>query len=127
VLADAVQERIGSPVPPPGIPGPFGLGVDGVLETTLAAAGLEQVRVQEVGVPTHDAHFDAYWKLRTDLAGPLKKLLDTLSAQDLASIRQTVLAGLSRYQTTDGLRIPGLAYIGSARRPGAADQASRDG
>ena len=122
VLADAVQQHTGTPVPPPGIPGPFSLGADGALETTLTAAGLEQVSVQQVDVPTHDASFDDYWQLRTDLAGPLKKRLAALPAQDLTAIRETVRARLSRYQTSDGLRIPGLAYVGSARRPATAHQ-----
>ena len=117
VLADAVQERIGSPVPPPGVPGPFSLGAGGALESTLAAAGLEQVRVEEVAVPTHDASFEDYWTLRTDLAGPLKRLLDGLSAQDRAAVQQTVRERLSRYETASGLEIPGLAFLGCARRP----------
>lgn len=116
VLADAVQQHTGAPVPPPGTPGPFSLGAEGALKATLTAAGLEQISVQQVDVPTHDASFDDYWQLRTDLAGPLKKRLAALSTQDLAVIRETVHAGLSRYQTPDGLRIPGIAYVGTARR-----------
>jgi SAM-dependent methyltransferase len=119
VLADAVQEHTGMPVPPTGTPGPFSLGADGALESTLTAAGLEHVSVQPVHVPTHDASFDDYWQLRTDLAGPLKQRLAALSAQDLIAIRETVRDRLSRYQTSDGLKIPGLAYVGSARRPAA--------
>jgi SAM-dependent methyltransferase len=118
VLADAVQEHTGSPVPPPSMPGPFSLGAEGALESLLTEAGLEGVRVEEVCVPTHDASFEDYWHLRTDLAGPLKRLLASLPPQDLMSIRETVQARLSRYHTSDGLRIPGVAYIGSAHRPG---------
>jgi ubiquinone/menaquinone biosynthesis C-methylase UbiE len=117
VLADAVQDRTGVPVPPPGTPGPFSLGADGALEATLTAAGLDRVTVQQVDVPTHDASFDDYWQLRTDLAGPLKMRLAALSAEDLDGVRETVRADLARYQGADGLRIPGMAYLGSARRP----------
>ena len=116
VLADAVQEHTGSPVPPPGVPGPFSLGADGALASTLAGAGLEQVVVEEVAVPTHDASFEDYWQLRTDLAGPLKRLLEGLPPQDRAAIQQTVRTRLSPYQTSEGLEIPGLAYIGFASR-----------
>ena len=119
VLADAVHQHTGTPVPPPGTPGPFSLGADGALETTLTAAGLEQVSVQPVDVPTDDASFDDYWQLRTDLAGPLKKRLAALPAEDLTAIKETVRERLSRYQTSEGLRIPGLAYVGSARRSAA--------
>jgi SAM-dependent methyltransferase len=118
VLADAVQQHTGTSVPPPGTPGPFSLGADGALEATLTAAGLEQVNVRQVDVPTHDASFDDYWQLRTDLAGPLKKRLAALPAQDLTAIQETVRENLSQYQTSDGLRIPGLAYVGSGHRSG---------
>ncbi|MFN3602881.1 MAG: methyltransferase domain-containing protein [Dietzia sp.] len=117
VLADAVQQHTGVPVPPPGTPGPFSLGADGALEAALTAAGLEQISVQEVDVPTHDDSFDEYWALRTDLAGPLKKRLASLSAEDRGAIRETVRSGLAQYQTSDGLRIPGTSYVGTARRP----------
>ena len=116
VLANAVQEQTGTSVPPPGTPGPFSLGADGALEKTLIAAGLEQIVVQPVDVPTHDASFEDYWQLRIDLAGPLKQRLAALPPQDLIAIREKVREGLSRYQTADGLRVPGLAYVGSARR-----------
>ena len=116
VLADAVHQHTGTPVPPTGTPGPFSLGADGALETTLTAAGLEQVSLQSVDIPTHDASFDDYWQLRTDLAGPLKQRLAVLPVHDLIAIREMVRERLSRYQTSDGLRVPGLAYVGSARR-----------
>ncbi len=116
VLADAVQLHTGSPVPPPGMPGPFSLGADGALEATLTAAGLEQVSVQPIDVPTHDASFEDYWQLRIDLAGPLKQRLAVLPAPDLIAIREMVREGLSRYQGADELTIPGLAYVASARR-----------
>lgn len=119
VLADAVQQHTGTPVPPPGTPGPFSLGSDGALEMTLTTAGFEQISVQRMDVPTDDASFDDYWNLRTDLAGPLKKRLAALPPEDLTAIRETVRARLSRYQTSDGLRIPGVALLASARRPAA--------
>jgi SAM-dependent methyltransferase len=121
VLADAIQEQTGAPVPPPGLPGPFSLGDHGQLERTLAGAGLERVQVGEVAVPTHDASFEAYWQLRVELAGPLKRVLAGLPTEDLASIRETVRENVARYVTADGvLTIPGLAYVGSAYRSAAA-------
>ncbi len=122
VLADAVQEHTGTSVPPPGTPGPFSLGAEGALEATLTAAGLEQVSVQPIDVPTLDASFDDYWQLRIDLAGPLKQRLAVLPARDMMAIREMVRERLSRYQTADGLRVPGLAYVGSSRRSATANR-----
>ena len=118
ILADAIEEHTGLPVPPPGVPGPFSLGAEGALETTLIGAGFEQVRIEEVPLPTHDASFEEYWQLRVDLAGPLKRVLAGLPAEDLKMIRETVRERLSRYRRPDGsLEIPGVAYVGSGRRP----------
>jgi len=123
ILADAIQEHTGLPVPPPGVPGPFSLGAHGVLEHTLAGAGLEQVRIEDVAVPTHDNSFEEYWQLRTALAGPMKKVLAGLPTETLDAIRETVRQRLSPYSSvSDGLTIPGLAYVGSGRRPTATDR-----
>ncbi len=116
VLADVVHEHTGLAVPPPGTPGPFSLGAEGALEEVLTGAGLVDVDVQEVQLPTHDASFEDYWQLRTDLAGPLKRRLAALEGHGLEAVRDAVRERLAAYLTPDGLRIPGLARIGSARR-----------
>jgi ubiquinone/menaquinone biosynthesis C-methylase UbiE len=122
ILADAIQERTGLPVPPPGVPGPFSLGAEGALECTLVGADLGQVRIEEVAVPTQDASFEDFWQLRTDLAGPLRRVLAGLPSEDLAMIRETVRKRLSQYQGEDGvLTVPGLAYVGSGCRPRGSD------
>ncbi|MHA6525978.1 class I SAM-dependent methyltransferase [Tessaracoccus sp. G1721] len=117
VLADAVQEHTGTPVPPPGVPGPFSLGREGALAGLLAGAGFEEIGVDAVESPTHDDSFEDYWQLRTALAGPLKSRLDALPPDRLAAVKETVREGVSRYRHVDGLTIPGLAYVASARRP----------
>ena len=117
VLADAVQEHLGAPVPPPGVPGPFSLGDPGALAAVLTGAGLERVRVVDLPLPTHDASFEDYWRLRTELAGPLRTLLAGLTPAQLAATRQTVERRLGRYLTTAGLTVPGLVHLATARRP----------
>lgn len=117
VLTDAVQQQTGARVPPPGVPGPFSLSAEGALAAVLAVAGLEQIQVHEVPVPTHDASFEDYWQLRTALAGPLKGLIDALPPEQHAALKETVRARLTPYQSTDGLTIPGLVNLATARRP----------
>lgn len=116
-LTDAVQQQTGRPVPPPGVPGPFSLSADGALAAVLSGAGLEQIRVREVPVPTHDGSFEDYWDLRTALAGPLKGLIDALAPEQHAALKETVRARLTPYQDGDGLTIPGLVNLATARRP----------
>lgn len=119
VLTDAIQEHIGTPVPPPGVPGPFSLAADGALAGVLAAAGFEQIRVEEIDVPTHDASFEDYWRLRTALAGPLKGLIHALPPEPRAALKATVGSRLAPYQGPGGLTIPGLAYLATAQTPAA--------
>ena len=119
VLTDAVQEHTGAPVPPPGIPGPFSLSADGALANVLAAAGFQQIRIEEIDVPTHDASFEDYWHLRTALAGPLKGLIQGLAPVQQAALKETAHARLAPYQSPNGLTIPGLAYLATAHAPAA--------
>ena len=119
VLTDAIQEHTGTPVPPTGVPGPFSLSADGALANVLAAAGFQQIRIEEVDVPTHDASFEDYWQLRTALAGPLKGLIQALAPEQQATLQETVRARLAPYQSPDGLAIPGLAYLATAHAPAA--------
>lgn len=117
VLLDAVQDQTGSPVPPPGTPGPFSLAGDGTLARVLASAGLEEIHVREVPLPTNDPSFEAYWRLRTELAGPLKTLLAALPDHQRDAVKETVRHRLSPYRTPIGLTVPGITYVASARRP----------
>jgi enediyne biosynthesis protein CalE5 len=119
VLADTIQEHTGSPVPPPGVPGPFSLSAEGQLQNALAKAGLEEVLIEEVAVPTEDASFEEYWQVRLQLAGPLKNVLAGLPTEVLGAIRESVRERLSQYLNPDGLTIPGLAYVATARRSAA--------
>ena len=117
VLTDAIQEHTGTPVPPPGVPGPFSLSADGALAGALAAAGFQQIRIEEVEVPTHDSSFEDYWQLRTALAGPLRGLIQALPAEQQGALRETVRARLAPYLGPHGLTIPGLAYLATAHAP----------
>jgi len=51
------------------------------------------------------------------LAGPLNRILEALPPQQQAAIKEPVRVALSAYLTPDGLTVPGLSYVASARRP----------
>ena len=116
VVFDAVGAVLGTPVPPPGIPGPFALEDADRLGRLLDRAGLAGVAVDEVPVPLHDDSFDAWLTRTTALAGPLAKRLAGLP--DPA--RQALLARLQEavrpYHTPTGLHFPGLSLVATGRR-----------
>ncbi len=75
VLADAVQEHTGTPVPPPVSRARSRWAPTAPSRRHWPQRASTRSACEEVDVPTHDASFEDYWQLRTDLAGPLKRRL----------------------------------------------------
>jgi SAM-dependent methyltransferase len=116
LVFDAVGAQTGSPVPPPGVPGPFSLGDVELVGSLLRMAGLRDVRVTELATPLRAASFDE-WRERTSaLAGPLAKVLAGLPEDAIAALRARLHEAVSPYETAAGIEIPGVTLIASARR-----------
>jgi SAM-dependent methyltransferase len=116
LVFDAVSAQIGSPVPPPGVPGPFSLGDCDQLVALLEAAGLSAVRVTELPTPLRAGSFDEWWSRTSALAGPLAKQLAALPEEALAALRARLQEAVLPYMTPAGVEIPGVTLIASARR-----------
>jgi hypothetical protein len=80
-----------------------------------SSAGLCDVRVSEVPVPTAAASFDVWWKRTCDLPGPLTAILAGPEPAVVASIRQRALDATAAYRNGSSTAFPGVALIGSAR------------
>jgi ubiquinone/menaquinone biosynthesis C-methylase UbiE len=116
IVLDAVSAQLGKPVPPPGVPGPFALDDAERLAAILAGAQLQDVGVSELPVPLRAATFDEWWERTCALAGPLARILASLPAQAEEHVRARARAAVAPYETADGLEIPGVTLIASARR-----------
>jgi SAM-dependent methyltransferase len=114
-LLDATSTVLDTPMPPPGIPGPFSLA-DVDLDALLSEAGFVDVLVDEVPVPHRTGSFEEYWGLTTDLAGPLAMILGAFDDDVIGPIRDRTRAALEPYFTADGLEIPGVTRLASGRR-----------
>ena len=117
ILMDSLSAQIGSPVPPPGVPGPFSLPDPAVLEKLLDSAGLVDVNVVELTLPLKAPSFDAWWSWTTALAGPVAKILASLPEPAIRQLQERVRAAASRYETADGLDFPGSTLVATAKRP----------
>jgi SAM-dependent methyltransferase len=71
VVFDSVSAQLGTPMPPPGIPGPFSLDDAGRLAGLLSDAGLAAVDVRELSTPYHAGSVEEWWTRTCALAGPL--------------------------------------------------------
>jgi SAM-dependent methyltransferase len=117
LVFDAVSAQLGTPVPPPGIPGPFALDDPDRLRRLLADADLADVTVTEVPTPLHDASFDAWLTRTSALAGPLANRLAALPEHAREQLRARLQAAVRPYQTPTGLHFPGVSLLAAGRRP----------
>ncbi len=117
VILDAVSAQLGAPVPPPGVPGPFSLADRERLAAILSGAGLTGVTIRELPVPLRAGSFEEWWNRTAALAGPLAKILQSLSAAAVEEIQAHLRDAIRPYQTADGLELPGLTLIATATRP----------
>jgi SAM-dependent methyltransferase len=114
-MLEAVGAQLGGHFPPPGVPGPLSLGEDGMLGSALTEGGFDQVEVTEIEVPWRGASFEEWWTRTKALAGPVAKLLESQPPEAVEAIQAHARDSLSRYETPDGLEIPGVSLIGVAK------------
>ena len=117
IVFDAAGAVLGSPVPPPGIPGPFALEDADRLGRLLNGAGLAEVTVDEVPVPLRDDSFDAWLTRTSALAGPLARRLALLPDPARRELRARLEEAVRPYRTPGGLDFPGVSLVASGRRP----------
>jgi SAM-dependent methyltransferase len=116
LVLDAVAAQLGRPVPPAGVPGPFSLADADQLEALLAAAGLDDVAVEELPVPLRAASFEEWWMRTSALAGPLAAILPSLPAPARNAIEARLRIAIEPYRTEPGLAFPGVSLIAVANR-----------
>ncbi len=117
IVLDSASETLGSPVPPPGVPGPFALEDADRLATLLTEAGLDKVSIYEAPVAAEASDFEDWWSRTSELAGPLTMMLRSLPDDTRASLGDRARSATRPYETGGGLRFPGLTLIATARRP----------
>ena len=116
IVFDAVGAQLGVPVPPPGIPGPFSLDDAAMLAGLFSDAGLVDVHVGELSTPLHAGSFDEWWARTTALAGPLARMLSSLSNDAKQALDARLRSSVSAYVTSTGLQIPGVTLIATGGR-----------
>ncbi len=116
IVMNAVAKQVGHEVPPAGLPGPFALSDEVRLGRLARDAGFTDVRVEQVVVRFHASSFDEWWGLTSALAGPVAMLVAGLSAEARAALLDDLRTAARPYETSDGLDMPGLSLVLTARR-----------
>jgi SAM-dependent methyltransferase len=106
---------------PPGTGGRTGMFAQSdprLIETTLAAAGLDRISVEKITVSLRlGSDIEEATTYLCD-TGPGRAILDTAQAVDRAAAIDAVRAALSEHQHADGVRLNAGVLITTARRPG---------
>jgi SAM-dependent methyltransferase len=116
VVFDVVSEGLGAPVPPPGLPHPFSLEDAPAFAAVLSSAGLADVEVEEVETPYRAGSVEEWWTRTAALAGPLAQRLRALPADATSALLERAKEAVRPFETRDGLELPGVALLGTARR-----------
>jgi ubiquinone/menaquinone biosynthesis C-methylase UbiE len=111
----AVSAEVGSPMPPPGMPGPFALDDAGRLHGLVVDAGFAAVELSELSVPMHDASFDDWWARTSSLAGPISARLAAMPDDARARLHDRLREAVRPYEHATGLTFPGTALVVSGR------------
>lgn len=115
VVMDTVSAEVGSPIPPPGVPGPFALDDADRLKGLVVGAGFAAVELSELSVPLRES-FDEWWERRSSLAGPLSARLAAMSDEEKARLRSRLREAVRPYESSAELEFPGMALVVSGQR-----------
>jgi SAM-dependent methyltransferase len=95
-FATAIADVVGKFVPDlqaadPRAPGAFRLSPPGELATVLRGAGFTDVQIESIPLTIGFESPEAYWELQSQTAAPIKAALATLSADQIAKLRDAVI------------------------------------
>jgi SAM-dependent methyltransferase len=97
-----IRERAQLPAPLPGQPGPFSLGVPGVLEEVFGTAGFSDVQVSAVDAPLRMASAADCVRFERDSFGALHQMLGGLPEGERPAVWDEIAASLAQFETGDG-------------------------
>jgi ubiquinone/menaquinone biosynthesis C-methylase UbiE len=115
LVGGVVQSGHAPPGDPLGPTGPFSLAAPEANRELLEAAGFSDVRVEEIASAFAFDDFDHFWRVQSEVAGPVAVLLASLSGDEVDAIKATVEHLLTPFKSEDGYSLPSLAICVSAR------------
>lgn len=103
-----------SPFAPGGL---FSLATAEPNAAPLRAAGFVDVTAEELNGAMRFASVDEYWDVQTSLAGPVSKLLASLSPDQIGAVRASVEAAVAPFRNASGCDLPYVAMGVTANKP----------
>jgi ubiquinone/menaquinone biosynthesis C-methylase UbiE len=117
LIMRAATEVLGRPVAPPGARGPFSLADRDELSSLLHGAGFAEVRLEEMAAPMRPPSPQDWVNRASSLSGPIAALARAVPGEVMDRIKERAIELATPFISDDGLALPGLAVLASARRP----------
>lgn len=92
--------------PAPGAPTLYAFGPDGILEAAFAHAGLRELSSKRLTGTFRFASPEDYWTTTTEGAGRTGAMLRSLSVEDQAAVKKTVLRRAAKNKVGSGIEVP---------------------
>jgi len=116
VPVSIIRRAAGLGPPLPGQPGPFSLGAPGVLSGALAAAGFEDVQVENVAAPLRLPSAAECVKLERESFGALHQMLAGLAPDAREATWSEIAAALRQFEGSDGFAGPCELVVATATK-----------
>jgi ubiquinone/menaquinone biosynthesis C-methylase UbiE len=113
---DVLSAAFGTPLPPAGVPHPFSLDDTSRLEAMFGVGGLADIVVEPFETPYLATSPGEWWQRTCALAGPVAQKVASQPKNVQRALAERAKDAISVFQTPEGLKIPGLSLIVSARR-----------
>jgi SAM-dependent methyltransferase len=97
------------PMPQPGEPGIFALGSEERIRELVIPAGFGTVPVEAVPVEWRFEDFEAYWSFLQEVAGVVAVVLERLTDDQRAQVRDAIESGSAGFRANGGYTMPGVA------------------
>lgn len=114
--ASIIRRRAQLPPPVPGQPGPFSLGVPGVLEDVFRQAGFADPEVRAVAVPHGAASSAEYVRVAREAFGGFNAMMAHLSPEERESVWNEVEGSMRSFESAGGFEVPGECLVGAATK-----------
>ena len=106
-----IRRHAGLPPPAPGQPGPFSLGVPGVLEEALREGGFEDVQTRLISAPVRMASSAECLRWRQENSGTLQEMLRGLDETKRQDVWQEIELEFKKFEGSNGFESPGELIV----------------
>ena len=111
-----IRDRAQLPPPQPGQPGPFSLGMPGVLEAALVTAGFREVTVRAVSAPLRLPSAAECVRFERESFGALHQMLAAVPPGEQDQVWEDIERALTRFETPEGFVGPCELLIAAAAK-----------